>query len=76
MSDVEAYRYLSRYGAIKVVHDFYDAIPSPHYILSYLSLMPHALSRIISSWQQSDKKCKKHSLPIEIFFPGQRKIFP
>ena len=26
MSDVEAYRYLSRYGAIKVVHDFYDVM--------------------------------------------------
>ena len=26
MTDVEAYRYLSRYGAIKVAHDFYDVM--------------------------------------------------
>ena len=26
MSEVEAYRYLSRYGAIKVAHDFYDVM--------------------------------------------------
>ena len=26
MTDVEAYRYLSRYGAIKVDHDFYDVM--------------------------------------------------
>lgn len=26
MTDVEAYRYLNRYGAIKVAHDFYDVM--------------------------------------------------
>lgn len=26
MTEVEAYRYLSRYGAIKVAHDFYDVM--------------------------------------------------
>jgi hypothetical protein len=26
MTEVEAYRYLSSYGAIKVVHDFYDVM--------------------------------------------------
>ena len=26
MTDAEAYRYLSRYGAIKVAHDFYDVM--------------------------------------------------
>ena len=26
MTDIEAYRYLSRYGAIKVAHDFYDVM--------------------------------------------------
>ena len=26
MTDAEVYRYLSRYGAIKVVHDFYDVM--------------------------------------------------
>ena len=26
MSDIEAYRYLSHYGAIKVAHDFYDVM--------------------------------------------------
>lgn len=26
MADAEAYRYLSRYGAIKVAHDFYDVM--------------------------------------------------
>ena len=26
MTEIEAYRYLSRYGAIKVAHDFYDVM--------------------------------------------------
>ena len=26
MTDAEAYRYLNRYGAIKVAHDFYDVM--------------------------------------------------
>lgn len=26
MTDAQAYRYLSRYGAIKVAHDFYDVM--------------------------------------------------
>ena len=26
MTEVEAYRYLNRYGAIKVAHDFYDVM--------------------------------------------------
>lgn len=26
MTDMEAYKYLSRYGAIKVAHDFYDVM--------------------------------------------------
>jgi hypothetical protein len=26
LTDAEAYRYLSRYGAIKVAHDFYDVM--------------------------------------------------
>ena len=26
MTDVEAYSYLNRYGAIKVAHDFYDVM--------------------------------------------------
>ena len=26
MTEAEAYRYLSRYGAIKVAHDFYDVM--------------------------------------------------
>lgn len=26
MTDVEAYKYLNRYGAIKVAHDFYDVM--------------------------------------------------
>ena len=26
MTDAEAYRYLNRYGAIKVMHDFYDVM--------------------------------------------------
>lgn len=26
MTDTEAYRYLCQYGAIKVVHDFYDVM--------------------------------------------------
>ena len=26
MTDAEAYRYLSRYGAVKVAHDFYDVM--------------------------------------------------
>ena len=26
MTETEAYRYLNRYGAIKVVHDFYDVM--------------------------------------------------
>ena len=26
MTDADAYRYLSRYGAIKVAHDFYDVM--------------------------------------------------
>lgn len=26
MTDAEAYNYLNRYGAIKVVHDFYDVM--------------------------------------------------
>ncbi len=26
MTDAEAYRYLNKYGAIKVVHDFYDVM--------------------------------------------------
>ena len=26
ISEVEAYRYLSRYGAIKVAHDYYDVM--------------------------------------------------
>ena len=26
MTEVEAYRYLSSYGAIKVAHDFYDVM--------------------------------------------------
>ena len=26
MTDAEAYRYLRRYGAIKVAHDFYDVM--------------------------------------------------
>ncbi len=28
MTDVDAYLYLNRYGAIKVAHNFYDVIPS------------------------------------------------
>ena len=30
MTDVEAYRYLNRYGAIKVAHDFYDVMHILH----------------------------------------------
>ena len=30
MTDVEAYRYLNRYGVIKVAHDFYDAMHILH----------------------------------------------
>ena len=26
MTEVEAYRYLNQYGAIKVMHDFYDVM--------------------------------------------------
>ena len=26
MTEIEAYRYLNRYGAIKVAHDFYDVM--------------------------------------------------
>lgn len=26
MTDIEAYKYLRRYGAIKVAHDFYDVM--------------------------------------------------